>query len=153
MRARLALLAALVLWPAAAVWAGPPFQTDDPEPVAYRHYEFYAFGALDGTRVETDASAPAMEFNWGALPDTHLHFIVPAAVVPSAMGLGDIETGVKYRFVHETDRLPMVGVFPMLELPTGNAAKGLGGGRTWYKAPLWAQKSFIVLLKYFCFNQ
>jgi len=26
-------------------WAGPPFQTDDPEPVDFRHYEFYVFGA------------------------------------------------------------------------------------------------------------
>ena len=28
------------------------------------------------------------------------------------------------------------------ELPTGSATKGLGVGKTWYKVPLWAQKSF-----------
>jgi hypothetical protein len=36
----------------------------------------------------------------------------------------------------------MVGTFVMFELPTGSAPKGLGVGRTWYKLPLWIQKSF-----------
>jgi hypothetical protein len=30
----------------------------------------------------------------------------------------------------------------MFEVPSGNAAKGLGVGKTWYKVPLWVQKSF-----------
>jgi len=38
-----------------SLWAGPPFQTDDPQPVDFRHYEFYVFGNTDGTPVETDA--------------------------------------------------------------------------------------------------
>jgi hypothetical protein len=29
--------------------AGPPFRTDDPEPVEYGHYEFYTF--FSGTHV------------------------------------------------------------------------------------------------------
>jgi hypothetical protein len=139
----------------ATALAGPPFQTDDPEPIDFRHYEFYTFGTWDGTRVENDSVGPAAEFNWGALPDVHLHIIVPAAAVfpsnnpslapagvgPRAFGLGDIELGIKYRFVHETKQRPMVGTFVMFEIPTGNAAKGLGVGKTWYKLPLWAQKS------------
>lgn len=43
--------------------AGPPFQTDDPEPVDLGHYEFYVFAASDGTSVETDPTGPAFEFN------------------------------------------------------------------------------------------
>ena len=31
---------------AANLWAGPPFQTDDPEPVEFRHYEVYVFGGI-----------------------------------------------------------------------------------------------------------
>ena len=58
------------------------------------------------------------------------------------MGLGDIETGVKYRFVQETKRRPMIGTFVMFELPTGSATKGLGVGSTWFKVPIWVQKSF-----------
>ncbi len=30
----------------------------------------------------------------------------------------------------------------MFEIPTGDAERGLGLGKTWYKLPLWAQKSF-----------
>jgi len=36
----------------------------------------------------------------------------------------------------------MVGTFTMFEIPAGSAKRGLGVGKTWYKAPLWAQKSF-----------
>jgi hypothetical protein len=61
---------------------------------------------------------------------------------PSAYGAGDTELGIKYRFVQETDLRPMVGVFPMLELPTGNSGNGTGNGRTWAKLPLWLQKSW-----------
>ena len=135
--------------------AGPPFQTDDPEPIEYRHYEFYTFATSDGTPVETDTFGPAVEFNWGALPDVHLHVIIPAAAVlpannasfapsgagPRAFGLGDMELGIKYRFVHETKHRPMIGTFTMFEIPTGSAARGLGVGKAWYKLPLWAQKS------------
>ena len=39
----------------------------------------------------------------------------------------------------------MIGTFTMFEIPTGNADKGLGVGRTWYKLPIWVQKSFGAL--------
>jgi len=138
------------------VYCGPPFQTDDPEPILFRNYEFYTFANSDGTRVETDTEGPAVEFNWGALPNVHLHIIIPASAIfpsnnpsfapagmgPRAFGIGDIETGIKYRFVQETKHRPMVGTFVMFELPSGNAQRGLGVGKTWYKLPLWVQKSF-----------
>ena len=136
--------------------AGPPFQTDDPQPVDFRHYEFYAFGTADGTALGTGTVGPAIEFNWGALPNLHLHIVIPAAGVlpannpallplgagPSAFGLGDMETGVKYRFIQETRHRPMIGVFPMFEVPTGNSKNGLGVGKGWAKLPVWLQKSF-----------
>lgn len=140
----------------AKLWAGPPFQTDDPEPVDFRHYEFYVFGGSDGTPVETDPLGPAVEANWGALPNLQLHIILPygailpsnnpsyfpAGVGPSAYGLEDMELGAKYRFVKESRYRPEIGSFTMLELPTGNYAKGLGVGRVWYKLPVWIQKSW-----------
>lgn len=152
-----ALLAALVILicPAIAL-AGPPFQTDDPEPIDFRNYELYTFASADGTAVEMDTTGPALEFNWGALPNVHLHIIIPVAAIlpsnnpsfapsgtgPNAIGLGDIETGIKYRFVQETKHRPQIGTFVMFELPTGSASKGLGVGKTWYKVPIWVQKSF-----------
>jgi len=140
------LVAGLLLLSTAAL-AGPPFQTDDPEPIDFRHYEFYTFASSDGTPVETDTVGPAVEFNWGALPNVHLHIIAPLAAIlpangPRAFGVGDTELGIKYRFVQEAKHRPMVGTFVMFEMPTGSAARGLGVGKVWYKLPLWVQKSY-----------
>src|SRR5580658_10931205 len=75
---------AMLISASTAARAGPPFQTDDPEPIDFRNYEFYTFGSTDGTGVETDTEGPAVEFNWGALPNVHLHIILPlAAIFPS----------------------------------------------------------------------
>jgi hypothetical protein len=147
------LLAAMA---AANLWAGPPFQTDDPEPIEFRHYEVYLFGAADATPVETDPVGPAFEANWGAAPNLHLHIILPFAAIipsnnprylpagvgPSAYGFQDIELGAKYRFIKETKHRPEFGTFTMFEIPTGSYAKGLGVGKVWYKLPIWAQKSW-----------
>jgi hypothetical protein len=60
----------------------------------------------------------------------------------SHLGLGDIELGVKYRFVHQTGTIPDIGVFPLVELPSGDYEEGLGNGRAQYFLPLWLQKDF-----------
>jgi len=136
------------LWLASTVaLAGPPFQTDDPEPIEFRHYEFYTFSLMSRIPGETDVQIPAVEFNWGPLPNTHLHIILPATgFLPDhgvrAYGFGDIELGIKYRFVQETKHRPQIGTFTMFEISTGNADRGLGVGKTWYRVPLWVQKSF-----------
>ena len=126
--------------------AGPPFLTDDPEPVDYQHWEAYLFTIGDYSHGYT-IEGPAAEVNYGVLPDTQLHLILPMTSVggggvPSASGLGDTELGVKYRFLHETNDWPQVGVFPLVELPTGDASRGLGNGRAWFELPLWIQKSW-----------
>ena len=140
----------------ARLWAqGPPFQTDDPVPVDLHHYEFYIFGAMDGTTAEIDSTAPALEFNWGALPRVQVHAILPwGAIAPSnnpvylpggagpdAFGLTDAELGVKIAFFKETKHLPQIGTFTMFEMPTGSYGRGLGVGKVWYKLPLWLQKN------------
>lgn len=134
---------------------GPPFQVDDPVPVDYRHYEFYIFGGADGTPVAMASTGPALEFNWGAVPRVQLHAILPwggyfpsnkavyapAGTGPSAFGLTDMELGVKLAIFKETKRTPQIGTFTMFEMPTGNADKGLGVGKVWYKLPVWLQKN------------
>lgn len=138
------------------VWAqaGPPFQTDDPTPVDYGHYEAYIFGTLDGTPAELDPVAPAFEFNWGAVPNIQLHAILPFGAVipsnnpiyapggqgPSAYGLTDMELGIKYGFIKQTKHRPQIGSFTMFEIPTGSYSRGLGVGKAWYKLPLWMAK-------------
>jgi hypothetical protein len=142
------VLALWIIWAfAESTFAGPPFLTDDPEPVPFKHWEFYLFSTVDATPDSTSGTGPAFEFNVGALPDLQLHLVVPIAYSspedePSAYGLGDIELGLKYRFIQETDSQPMVGVFPLLEIPTGDADRGLGNGKVWGKLPIWLQKSW-----------
>jgi outer membrane putative beta-barrel porin/alpha-amylase len=134
----------LLLAPRLAL-AGPPFLTDDPEPVEYKHSEFYVFSTYDGTKDGNQTAIPAFEYNFGVIPDTQLHLGVPfsrsaPSNASSEYGLGDTEVGVKYRFLQETDNCPQVGIFPMAELDTGEADKGLGNGKTWWRLPVWAQK-------------
>jgi Putative MetA-pathway of phenol degradation len=127
-----------------SAFAGPPFQTDDPEPVAFRHYEAYGFSIVDHGSGSTFSQLPAFEFNYGAAPNVQLHIIVPGAYVTpqGAYGIGDIELGAKYRFVQEGKLRPQVGTFAMLELPSGNSQRGLGNGQLWARLPIWMQKSF-----------
>ncbi len=138
----------LLLAGATRAFAGPPFQTDDPEPVEYHHFEMYAFALSDITSGGTSLSVPAYEVNWGAAPNLQLHLVLPlVANIPSdggptPYGISDTELGAKYRLLKETKHRPEVGIFPFVELPSGNAERGLGVGTTWYRLPLWIQKSW-----------
>lgn len=142
-----ALIASALILVSTPVLAGPPFLTDDPAPVDYKHGEFYVFSAMDKTKDGKDTALPAFEYNYGAFPDTQLHIVVPyVRSAPndavSESGIGDVEVGVKYRFVQETDTTPQIGIFPMAELATGDSNKGLGNGKTWWRLPVWIQKSW-----------
>jgi hypothetical protein len=140
-----AFVASLVI--SGSALAGPPFRTDDPEPVDYQHGEVYLFSTGTETAAGTTGLGPAVEANYGILPDTQIHMILPMAfnspgMAVSHFGLGDIELGVKYRFVHQTGTIPDIGVFPLVELPSGDYEEGLGNGRAQYFLPLWLQKDF-----------
>jgi hypothetical protein len=153
-RAKFAWRAAGLAWicsalVSAAANAGPPFRTDDPEPVELGHYEFYTF--TTGTHVSGDTSgvAPGFEFNYGLVPNGQLHIAAPLAFDspaggPTLFGYGDTEIGFKYRFIEEDKQgaQPQVGVFPLVELPSGNQDKGLGAGHVRVFLPVWVQKSF-----------
>ena len=139
--------AAIMAFGAAAAFAGPPFVTDDPEPVKLHHWEFYIASQYQKGSAGTIGTAPHIEINYGGFPETQLHLIVPAAYAVSNgnsvfYGSGDTELGVKYRFIRETDASPQIGTFPHLELPTGDSSRGLGAGYATAFLPIWVQKSF-----------
>jgi len=95
----------------------------------------------------TSGTAPHVELNYGVVPNVQLHLIAPLAYNAPSMGAthygyGDTELGVKFRFLQEDARVPQAGIFPMLEIPSGNEAEGLGTGRLHAFLPLWLQKSF-----------
>lgn len=129
--------------------AGPPFITDDPEPVDYLHWELYIFSQGTHAMGETSGGAPSCDCNYGVLPNVQLH-VQPgmafhrAEGVPLQWGPGDTEFGVKYRFIEQDKNgwVPSVALYPLLEAPTGDRGRGLGAGRTRAFLPLWVQKDF-----------
>jgi len=148
---RTALLAAILTALTTTAHAGPPFQTDGPDPVEYHHFEMYAFELSDGTGKNAGGTVleiPAYEVNYGAAPGLQLHLVLLPTVAfqpangPTNYGIGDTELGAKYRLFKETRHSPEIGIFPFFELPSGSAAKGTGVGKTWYRMPLWLQKSW-----------
>jgi hypothetical protein len=127
--------------------AGPPFVTDDPETVEYQHWEVYLAAQYKHDRDEDSSTLPHLEVNYGLIPNVQIHLIAPLVYVKpegetSQYGYGDTELGVKFRFIQETDYIPQVGIFPMVEFPTGNSADGLGNGKAQYFLPIWLQKSW-----------
>jgi hypothetical protein len=143
----LSLMVALIAVFSTTAQAGPPFLTDDPEPVEYQHGEFYVFSLLEATKGVTAVQVPAFEFNYGIAEETQFHIIAPfnsfaSTGNPTEYGFGDIQLGIKYRFLKETDDWPQLGVFPMLMVPSGDADRGLGNGSVWATLPIWAQKSW-----------
>lgn len=132
--------------------AGPPFKTDDPEPVDFRHWEFYVASMQNIQTGETDATSPHFEINYGVVPDVQLHLLAPFGYVHTAegthYGYSDTELGIKYRFVEESETAPQIGVFPLIELPTGNQSEQLESGKVQVYVPMWVQKSWGKLTTY-----
>jgi len=134
------------------ILAGPPFNTDDPEPVRYKHWEYYIssinthqFGVWSGT-------SPHLEFNYGLVPNVQVHVLLPMNYNNSPgrgvdFGYADTEVGIKYRFIQETDYSPQIGVFPLAEIPTIKNNK-FSNGKTKIYLPVWAQKSWGKLTTY-----
>ncbi len=126
-------------------FAGPPFRTDDPIPVPYLHGELYLFSTGVFDKAGASGIGPAVEFNFGVFPNTQFHVVAPLAFSspkqePAYAGYGDTEVGVKFRFVQQTSILPDIATFPLVEVPTGNASKNLGNGKTQIYIPIWLQK-------------
>ena len=127
--------------------AGPPFVTDDPEPVELRHWEFYFASQFTRTADGRSGSAPFIDANFGAITDLHLHVLVPMVFdSPSAgadhYGYGDTEVGAKWRLVHESASFPQLAIYPAVQLPTGDATHHLGAGHVQGFLPVWIQKSW-----------
>lgn len=128
-----------------AAFAGPPFVTDDPEPVDLHHVEVNMIGQQTRAIVGRSGSVSG-EVNAGCAAEMQCHLAVPVAFNEPAdgrphAGLGDVELGLKYRFVNRPDDGWSAAVYPTLYLPTGAAGRNLGNGRAQLLLPLWVQKS------------
>jgi hypothetical protein len=136
---RALVTAALALTGGAAL-AGPPYDTDDPEPTELGHWEIYAFAA--GDRADGILSGQAgVDLNYGPAPGVQLTATIPFDYETGAgtrVSRGDLELGVKYRFLHREKAGVSLAVFPRLILPT--AGRHFGTGRVQVLLPLWGQK-------------
>jgi hypothetical protein len=143
----LTCILALYSFMAPAAWAGPPFITDDPEPVEYLHGELYIASLYSDNKDGKLATLPHFEFNYGAIPDVQLHLLVPFGHVrpnggPTTYGLADTEVGVMYRFLRMSENTPQMAVFPLMHIPTGDADRSLGTGHVQLLLPIWIGKSW-----------
>ena len=127
--------------------AGPPYNTDDPEPAEYQHYEIFIASEYHRTAEEKSGTRPHIEVNYGLLPDVQIGILIPYAFSNANHekqhdGLGDIEISLKYRFKQETKTTPMVSFFPSYKSHTGSENKSLGDGANTYFLPIWLSKSW-----------
>ncbi len=145
---RAGIVVAATFMLSAPALAGPPFLTDDPEPVDEQHWEINTAFTRTATDDERSGSAPVIDANYGAAPDLQLHIQPQLAYSRTSkgtqFGVGDTEIGAKYRFVEEDKDgwRPMVAVYPLIELPTGNSKRGLGDGVAEAFLPIWIEKNF-----------
>jgi len=127
-------------------FAGPPYDTDDPEPVDFKHWELYCSSIGTSSEGITMGTAPHVEVNYGVVPNVQLHVIAPLSFYSikdgeTNYGYGTTEVGMKYRFVNKDSGNFQIGIFPLVELPTGNANENLGSAGTQLYLPLWIQKT------------
>jgi hypothetical protein len=124
--------------------AGPPYETDDPEPTELGHWEIYSFVTVDGRRADFDGEG-GLDLNYGGAKGLQLTATVPISFSHSTeagwrAGSGELELGAKYRFMNDEKRGWQAAIFPRVILPT--AAKSLGSNRVRVLMPLWVQKDF-----------
>jgi len=143
----LSLLSAAFLTISSVAFAGPPYETDDPDPTEYKHYEIFVASEYHRSAEEESGTLPHLEVNYGLMPDVQIAISIPNAFSETQgqsrhYGLGDIELGVKYRFIQETETTPMVAFYPSYKSHTGNDHKGLGNDANEYFLPIWLSKSW-----------
>src|SRR4051794_7414679 len=84
--------------------AGIPFVTDDPGTPEAGHYEMNLATQYTHRRGEDSGVLPSFELNYGATDNLQLHFLAGLAFDRQSpggarFGSGDVELGVKYRFI------------------------------------------------------
>jgi hypothetical protein len=128
-----------------SAFAGAPFVTDDPEPVEVQHLEVNYAISKTWRDHGYSAGLPSIDFNYGYAPNLQLH-VQPKLAFESedgerSHGIDNLEIGAKYRFFNKElsgDKL-MLGVYPMLQLPSGDTRLGGERGKTQLFLPLWGQ--------------
>jgi len=133
-------------------YAGPPFGTDDPETVAFKHWEYYISSISTFQLGIWSGTSPHFELNYGLVPNVQVHLLLPmnynySRLEGASFGYADTEFGIKYRFIQESESSPQIGTFPIIELPTVKNSE-FSNGKAKIFLPVWAQKSWGKLTTY-----
>jgi hypothetical protein len=96
--------------------AGPPYVTDDPDPVEYRHWEVYRASLLSRGAGEWSGTAPHVEVNYGGGPE-------PAAPHHPAHVLRSLDRG------NDDARLRRYGAWREVSARAGNFSPSAGPAR------------------------
>jgi hypothetical protein len=133
-------------------YAGPPFNTDDPQPVDFKHWEYYISSINVIQPGVWTGTCPHFEVNYGLIPNVQIHLLLPINYAFSQneytnFGYSNTEFGIKYRFVQESENIPQIGVFPIIEIPTIKNDE-FSNGKAQIYLPVWAQKSWGKLTSY-----
>jgi len=142
----------LIIFSEQQIIAGPPYFTDDPQPVDFRHWEYYISTTNIFRTNAWSGTSPHVEVNYGLVPNVQVHLILPMNYDYSPQngfkfGYATTELGVKYRFVQETEEVPQIGTFPVVEIPTIQNNE-FSNGRAQFFIPVWVQKSWGKLTSY-----
>ena len=135
----------LIIITGKSIIAGPPFNTDDPEPVDYLHWEFYVASAYQYGTNTFDGTLPHVEVNYGPVKNIQIHLLTGMGYAKDnsekQYGYMTAELGAKYRFINTKDGF-QAGTFPLVELPTTNKMNLVGNRNLQVFIPIWLQKSW-----------
>ena len=132
------------------IFAGPPFATDDPEPVDFKHWEFYIASLHLIQAKNFSGTLPHFEVNYGVAKNLQIHLIAPLNYTYTDQmkyGYANTEFGIKYMFIEQTDHFPQIATFPIIEIPTFKNQE-FGNGKVQVYLPLWLQKSWGKFTSY-----
>lgn len=151
-RKRLALFGITVLFYVQFSYAGPPFNTDDPQPVPFQHWEYYISSINSYQPNVWSGTLPHFEVNYGLIPNLQVHLLLPLNYnyvqhQGVKFGYANTEFGIKYCFIQETEHRPQIGTFPIIEIPTIKNNE-FSDGKAKIFIPVWVQKSWKKLTTY-----
>ena len=134
------LILVLICFSIHPIYSGPPFDTDDPEPVSFKHWEYY-ISSINTRQIGIwSGTAPHIELNYGLIQNVQVHLLLPLNYIgsqqhSSSFGYADTEFGIKFRFVQESEHSPIKN-------------SEFSSGKTKIYLPIWLQKSWGKLTSY-----
>ena len=129
--------------------AGPPFRTDDPGAGRLPALGILHLHERNACRRRHLRRRARRRIQLRPDPNGMVHIVVPTAFDSPVWRAHAIRVLATPSWVSSTDSSKRtrtahapIGIFPLVELPTGNQSHGLGAGHIRVFLPVWVQKNF-----------